>query len=212
MNERARTSGTHICTGLSPWARRRSRCSRTLSRDERVCCSITASDMVTCNLAVIVARDKLWWAGSAVIRGSPPRRIFARGKSCACHRSPLLGNLLLDGQCPISTGRPIIKPRSAQPSLGRHQPQCRDSGQYSRALSVRAAVGRPSGSLCDERSAWLCFVEAYAFRNMPGSDPTALSMSPQSERTAEWTDDTSPGAYWETALALGRDRQRRPKP
>src|ERR1700722_6180738 len=33
--ERARTSGTPICTGRRPWARRRSQCNLTLSRDHR---------------------------------------------------------------------------------------------------------------------------------------------------------------------------------
>src|SRR5690348_5867044 len=51
INERARTSGTQICTGRSPWARRRSRCNLTLSRDERESCSTAVSCTVTYNLA-----------------------------------------------------------------------------------------------------------------------------------------------------------------
>jgi hypothetical protein len=58
MNERARTSGTHICTGLNPWARRRSRCSRTLSREEREVDSMAFSGKVTCNLLDYVGRCK----------------------------------------------------------------------------------------------------------------------------------------------------------
>jgi hypothetical protein len=58
MNERARTSGTHICTGLNPWARRRSRCNRTFSREDRGVFSMVFSGRVTCNLPDYFDRGK----------------------------------------------------------------------------------------------------------------------------------------------------------